>query len=363
MTPKVMILDEPTRGIDVGAKAEIYRLMRRTGRRRRRDLDDQQRHGRSSARQRPRRRDARRPNHRRAGPRRLHRTKHHATRRRQNRSRRPTRRGRLTPHTQTLRHLDLDHPSPMKKELGLFGFLVLLVLVVVGVQIVRNFKTALHSRTQNPQFISANNLSNTANIIGQYGVFSIGLGLVIITGGIDLSVGSMLALIGVLLAMALTEWHWPWPLARPLLIGLPMLLGFGAWLAHHALESAAVYRHAVRVADLSRHRPLHRRRQHRRLPRRRKYRCAAISGRWSTVSNRSMPPPAEKWRGHADAVCHSDRRRGHRLVRAASLRLRPLPVRRRPQRTSRPLLRHQHPPRHRQRLCHRRIAHGHCRHH
>ncbi len=28
MTPQVMILDEPTRGIDVGAKAEIYRLMR-----------------------------------------------------------------------------------------------------------------------------------------------------------------------------------------------------------------------------------------------------------------------------------------------------------------------------------------------
>lgn len=28
MNPKVMILDEPTRGIDVGAKAEVYRLMR-----------------------------------------------------------------------------------------------------------------------------------------------------------------------------------------------------------------------------------------------------------------------------------------------------------------------------------------------
>ena len=28
MDPKVMILDEPTRGIDVGAKAEIYRIMR-----------------------------------------------------------------------------------------------------------------------------------------------------------------------------------------------------------------------------------------------------------------------------------------------------------------------------------------------
>ncbi|RWM24577.1 MAG: D-xylose ABC transporter ATP-binding protein, partial [Mesorhizobium sp.] len=28
MNPRLMILDEPTRGIDIGAKAEIYGLMR-----------------------------------------------------------------------------------------------------------------------------------------------------------------------------------------------------------------------------------------------------------------------------------------------------------------------------------------------
>ena len=29
MNPKLIIFDEPTRGIDVGAKAEIYKLMRK----------------------------------------------------------------------------------------------------------------------------------------------------------------------------------------------------------------------------------------------------------------------------------------------------------------------------------------------
>jgi len=65
-----------------------------------------------------------------------------------------------------------------------------------------------------------------ANIIGLFGIFSLGIGMVIITGGIDLSVGSMFALCGVLLAMALTEWRWPWPLAAALVIMIPMALGW-----------------------------------------------------------------------------------------------------------------------------------------
>ncbi|CAN5494587.1 ABC transporter permease [soil metagenome] len=78
---------------------------------------------------------------------------------------------------------------------------------------------------KNPQFISGTNLANLAQLAGMYGIFSIGLGFVIITGGIDLSVGSMFALMGVLLAMALTEWKWSPPLAILATIAFTSALG------------------------------------------------------------------------------------------------------------------------------------------
>ena len=58
MTPKVIIFDEPTRGIDVGAKDEIYRLMRALADAGVADPDDLQRHGGGHRRQRPHRGDA-----------------------------------------------------------------------------------------------------------------------------------------------------------------------------------------------------------------------------------------------------------------------------------------------------------------
>ena len=97
-----------------------------------------------------------------------------------------------------------------KKDLAIFLLLVVLCATV----------TAL-----NPRFLSPANLQNTARLIGAFGIFSLGLGLVIITGGIDLSVGSAFALLGVLLSMMLTEWHLPWPLAVFGIVGLGALLG------------------------------------------------------------------------------------------------------------------------------------------
>src|SRR4026207_1818363 len=97
-----------------------------------------------------------------------------------------------------------------KKDLALFLLLVVLCSIV----------TAL-----NPRFLSPANLQNTARLIGAFGIFSLGLGLVIITGGIDLSVRSPFPLLGVLLSIMLTEWHLPWALAVVAIVGLAALLG------------------------------------------------------------------------------------------------------------------------------------------
>src|SRR5437762_1223490 len=78
----------------------------------------------------------------------------------------------------------------------------------------------------NPQFLSPANIQNTSRLIGTYGIFSIGVGVVVITGGIDLSVGSMFALLGVLLSMMLTEWHWPAGVTVAAILALGAGLGF-----------------------------------------------------------------------------------------------------------------------------------------
>ena len=104
----------------------------------------------------------------------------------------------------------------MKKEFGTFLLLIVLCVVVSAL---------------NPRFLAGANLQNMARLIGAYGIFSIGLGLVIITGGIDLSVGSMFALLGVLLSMMLTDWGWPAALGVVAVIAIAMSLG----LAHGLL--------------------------------------------------------------------------------------------------------------------------------
>lgn len=99
----------------------------------------------------------------------------------------------------------------MRKELGIFILLVLLCAVVAVI---------------NPRFLVASNLQNISRLIGMFGILSIGAGLVIITGGIDLSVGSILALVGVLLSIFLTQKKWPPLLAVLTVIAIAAFLGW-----------------------------------------------------------------------------------------------------------------------------------------
>ena len=97
-----------------------------------------------------------------------------------------------------------------KKELGL-----LVLIIVVGAI------TAI----LNPRFLSGVNLLDMANLIGLFGIFSIGEGIVIITGGIDLSVGSIFALLGVIFIDLLVNKGMPWPLAILAIIVGGVILG------------------------------------------------------------------------------------------------------------------------------------------
>ena len=98
----------------------------------------------------------------------------------------------------------------MRKDLGTFILLVVLCVVLAVL---------------NPSFLGGANLQNLARLIGIYGIFSLGLGFVIITGGIDLSVGSVFALLGVLLSIFLVDWHWPAALAVMAVVLIATTLG------------------------------------------------------------------------------------------------------------------------------------------
>jgi ribose transport system permease protein len=68
------------------------------------------------------------------------------------------------------------------------------------------------------------NNANLAKRIGLYGIITLGAGLLIISGGIDLSIGSVVALSATVTAMLLTEPGYGWP---PLVV-LPLVVLLGA---------------------------------------------------------------------------------------------------------------------------------------
>jgi ribose transport system permease protein len=81
----------------------------------------------------------------------------------------------------------------------------------------------------NPDFLGQSNLINTLRQISMLGIFAIGMGFVIISGGIDLSIGSVIGLTGVLVAKVSGS-NAPalgYPLWVGILVGLTAALAIG----------------------------------------------------------------------------------------------------------------------------------------
>ena len=104
----------------------------------------------------------------------------------------------------------------MKKIFGILGLLVFVCVV-----------TAI----KEPSFLKPYNLENTIRWTSLFSIIAIGVSFVIITGGIDLSIGSTVGLVGSLLAFLLTVKHWSVGAALLTVLLLSLLIG----LAHGLL--------------------------------------------------------------------------------------------------------------------------------
>lgn len=97
-----------------------------------------------------------------------------------------------------------------------FGILFSLIAIIILFQILTDGLT-----------LSSGNL---INLVSQYSyilILAIGMVMVIIAGHIDLSVGSVAAFCGIVVASSMADWNFPWPLA--IVFGLVVGALIGAW--------------------------------------------------------------------------------------------------------------------------------------
>jgi ribose transport system permease protein len=98
----------------------------------------------------------------------------------------------------------------MKKLLGIGSFLLLLYIALL---------------LSDPSASSLENHTNLGKRIGLYGILSLGAGLLIISGGIDLSMGAVIGLSSTLLAVLLVDYKVPPLLAMPIVLAVGAAIG------------------------------------------------------------------------------------------------------------------------------------------
>jgi ribose transport system permease protein len=111
----------------------------------------------------------------------------------------------------------------LKKLVGSQAFWVTVALFILIVVMV----------AAEPTFGTANNIGNVARNFAPFGIMALGMTVVIITGGIDLSVGSVMGLVAIVAGLFLT-WEYPWYIAffMGLLTGLACGVVNGFFVAY-----------------------------------------------------------------------------------------------------------------------------------
>jgi ribose transport system permease protein len=107
----------------------------------------------------------------------------------------------------------------LRREQGMF---VALLAICLGLYL------------SNPAFLSQSNIGDTTRQIAMLGIFAIGIAFVIITGGIDLSVGSIIGLTGVIIARVSSPvqgaGHYPLWIGISVAMGVALLIGLAQGL-------------------------------------------------------------------------------------------------------------------------------------
>jgi putative multiple sugar transport system permease protein len=129
------------------------------------------------------------------------------------------------------------------RQIGLF---IALIVIVVFFQITTNGIT-----------LAPINVSNLVVQNSYILILAVGMVMVIIAGHIDLSVGSVVAFIGAMAGVMISQWHLPWPLAVLFCLIIGALVGAwqGFWIAYFGipafivtLAGMLVFRGAAQIA-------------------------------------------------------------------------------------------------------------------
>ena len=125
----------------------------------------------------------------------------------------------------------IEERSLRQKLLTSQPFWVTVALLVLAVGI------ALYQ----PSFASSANLSNVTRNFAPFGIMALGMTCVIITGGIDLSVGSIMGLVAIVAGLALTnEYSWQVAFSLGLLAGLACGAVNGFFIAYVGMSPFVV---------------------------------------------------------------------------------------------------------------------------